>query len=239
VTEARGSLLGLIGFALATTLLLSILNTRFHLPFPPMPVSLATQEAGLHEAGGVVLGLRRLAADMAWIQTLQYYGTHAGAEHGAGHHHFEDEGSGKEYPRFLAMCRQVTSLDPHFTYAYYYGGGVLGWNLNRLDEAESFLREGIAFNPHEWRLPLYLAGLAYQKNHDVANLTRFLETIAADPDCPLMMKAILANVYKKRHEYDKALGIWEVLYASGDPVYQQRAMDEFHSIQKLRKQPKT
>ena len=233
MTEARCSALVLAGSLLFGGFCLFLLHARYHTPFPPLADSFGTPEAGLHEVGSVALGYRRLAADMAWIQTLQYYGTHEDYEDEKSEQaHESDAGS---YPRFLDFCRHVVAIDPYFTYVYYYGGGVLGWNLNRLSEAEELLKEGIARNPHEWRLPQYLAGLAYQKNHDIANLTRFLEGIIQDPDAPLMMKSLLANLYKKQHEYAKAVHVWELLYLSGDPAYMHRAMVEIRNIQILRK----
>jgi len=139
------------------------------------------------------------------------------------------------YPKFLSDCRRVAKIDPYFTYVYYYGGASLGWNLNRLSEAEELLKEGIANNPTEWRLPQYLAGLAYQKNHNVQELMRFLESIVQDPQCPLLMKALLANLYKKQHLFDKAVIMWEIVYESGDPDYRRRAIAQVQDIQKLKR----
>jgi tetratricopeptide (TPR) repeat protein len=194
---------------------------------PSMISTLSLPETQLQDVGGVILGMRRLAADLAWIQTLQYYGTEE-----PGQTEFEFHNGMGQYPRFLAMVQRATHLDPSFTYIYLYGGAVLGWNLNRLDEAQALLKEGIANNPTEWRLPQYLAALAYQKNHDVTRLTAFLETIVQDPECPLMMKALLANIYKKQGDYDKALQLWETIYNAGDPDYQKRAIEQTTEIMK-------
>jgi tetratricopeptide (TPR) repeat protein len=223
-----------IGFLTAALGLLFIcvmqLALRFHDPYPSMVASLTTPETGLQDVGGIALGLRRLAADIAWIQTLQYYGT---PEAGQSESEFEN-GMGK-YPRFLAHCERVIGIDPYFTYVYYYGGGVLGWNLERYSEAEHLIKEGIARNPAEWRLPQYLAGLAYQKNHDITQLTTFLESLVQDPNCPLMMKALLANVYKKQRLYDKALELWSAIYDARDPAYMQRALDQSAHILRLKR----
>jgi len=129
------------------------------------------------------------------------------------------------------------SIDPYFTYAYLYGGAVLGWNLNRLYEAEELMKLDIANNPSEWRLPQYLAALAYQKNHNVPALITFLETVVQDPQCPLVMKALLGNIYKKQHEFDKAIALWERVYESGDPNYTNRALHQIEEIQKMRRHP--
>src|SRR5207245_2542084 len=93
-----------------------------------------------------------------------------------------------EYPQFLDHCRRVTGLDPFFTYVYYYGGGVLGWNLSRLLEAEALLKDGIAQNPKEYRLAQFLAALAYQKDHNPSKLVAYLEAYVHDPSCPTLLK---------------------------------------------------
>jgi tetratricopeptide (TPR) repeat protein len=229
VESTRNILVVLILSATATGVFLHQATSRFTPPSTSMITTLSLPETQLQDVAGVVLGMRRLAANVAWIQTLQYYGTEE-----PGQTEFEFHNGMGQYPRFLALVQRVTTLDPSFTYAYYYGGGVLGWNLNRLNEAESLIKTGIANNPTEWRLSQYLAGLAYQKNHDVSRLTAFLETIVQDPECPLMMKALLANIYKKQGVYDKALRLWGVIYEAGDPNYQKRALEQTTEILKRR-----
>ncbi len=194
------------------------LASRYHNPFPPFTTSLSSRQSELSDFGGVVLGLRRLGADIAWIQTLQYYGTPEPDQT-----EFEFENGLGKYPEFLAYCERVIRIDPYFTYAYFYGASVLGWNLNRLDEAETLLKEGVNRNPHEWRFQQYLAALAYQKNHDVEGLTAFLERFAPDPDCPNMLRAMLANIYKKDKRYEKSAQIWTMVLATKDPDYIRRA----------------
>ena len=140
---------------------------------------------------------------MAWIQTLVYYGsTDEGTDAETA------EQGGGQYPHFLAYCQRVAEIDPYFKYVYYYGGGVLGWNLNRLDEAEELLKEGIKAHPKEWRFQQFLAALAYQKNHDINKLVDFLEGFVEEKDCPNMLRSILANIYKKQKRYLDAIRVW-------------------------------
>ena len=230
--SAKNTKLFLLTSLLFLFVFLFQLNRHYHSPYPPMAEGLTNSQTNLEDVGGVALGLRRLAADMAWIQTLQYYGTHE-----EGQSEFDEENGQGKYPLFLAHCQHVVAIDPYFTYAYLYGGASLAWNLGRLSEAEELLKEGIRNNPTEWRIPQYLAGLAYQKNHNLADLTRFLEAITQDPQCPLMMKALLANIYKKQRLFDKALAVWEDIFAVGDDSYKHRAIEQAKEIQKLRKRP--
>lgn len=194
---------------------LASLAGRFFTPAtPPLALSLASPASRLSDFIGISLGLRRLTGDIAWIQTLIYYGTLEEGMTGEQEH----EGAGK-YPLFLAYCQRVAQVDPQFKYIYYYGGAVLGWNLNRMDEAEILLKQGIANHPKEWKYQQFLAGLAYQKSHNVNDLVDFLEAFVKEKDCPNIVRSILANIYKKQKRYKDAIRIWLLVYDTQDPMY--------------------
>jgi len=209
-----------------------ILSRHYQDPFPSLTTALSTSLVQLSDFSGIALGTRRLAADIAWIQTLQYYATPEAdvpeeeAENGHGH-----------YPLLLVYCERVARLDPYFSYVYYYGAGALGWNLDRLDEAEKLLQEGIKANPKEWRLQQYLAALGYQKNHDLSKLTQFLDSFIHDPDCPNLVRALLANIYKKQGNYRQAVEVWLIVLETHDPDYEVRAKDQIQQIVSLKPQP--
>jgi len=103
----------------------------------------------------------------------------------------------------------VVDLDPFFQYAYLYGAGALAWNLNRPDEAVELLKKGIDYmenyrsditkDVHEsfWQLNLYMSAIVYRKMDDFKKMTYMLEVAVKQPDCPNIIKAILANIYQK------------------------------------------
>ncbi len=214
------------GIALFLMLFATIQTSRaFTDPFPPLSDSLSTPLVQLSDFTGIALGSRRLAADLAWIQTLQYYGN---LEAGQSDSDF-DNGKGR-YPLLLGYCKRVAQIDPYFKYVYYYGAAALGWNLDRLPEAEQLLRQGIAANPKEWRFQQYLGGLAFQKDHDVAKLARFLDSFVEQPDCPNLVRSILANLYKKQGDYNKAIRVWMNVLQTNDEGYRLRAESEIHKM---------
>jgi tetratricopeptide (TPR) repeat protein len=167
------------------------------------------------------MGFRKLTADLAWIQTVIYYGTEE-----EGTEHEEAENGGGRYPLFLAHCQRVARIDPNYKYVFYYGGSALGWNLNRLDEAETLLKEGVMANPKEWRFQQFLAGLAFQKNHNINSLIDFLKVFIEEKDCPNLLRSILANIYKKQGRYLEAIHVWMIVYDTQDPNYIQRAASQ-------------
>lgn len=194
---------------------------RYPDPFPPLAVSLSSPVARLSDFAGIALGFRKLTADLAWIQTVIYYGTE---EEGTDHE--EAENGGGRYPLLLAYCQRVAQIDPNFKYVFYYGGTALGWNLNRLDEAEELLKEGIQAHPKEWHFQQFLAAIAYQKNHDINNLIDFLKVFIEEPDCPNILRSILANIYKKQKRYVEAIHVWMIVYDTQDPNYTKRASSQ-------------
>ena len=216
----------LVGILLTLTVGIAGLATHYYpTPFPPLSASLSSPVTRLSDFAGIAMGFRKLAADLAWVQTVIYYGTH---EEGTPEE--EQESGGGRYPLFLAYCQRVTEIDPNYKYVYYYGSAALGWNLNRLNEAEELLMEGIKAHPKEWRFQQFLAGLAYQKNHDINNLMEFLKGFVQEPDCPNLLRSILANLYKKQHRYLDAIHVWMMVYDTGDPNYLQRAASQIDEL---------
>jgi len=193
--------------------------------FPPLSVSLSSPVSRLSDVVGIAMGLRKLTADLAWIQTTIYYGTQ---EEGVNPE--EAESGGGHYPLFLAYCQRVARIDPNFMYIFYYGGSALGWNLNRLDEAVELLKEGIKAHPKEWRFQQFLAAIAFQKNHDINSLIDFLKVFIEERDCPNILRSILANIYKKQQRYMDAIHVWMIVYDTKDPNYTQRSLSQIEQL---------
>ncbi len=173
------------------------------------------------------MGLRAAAADIAWVQLLQY----------AGGEPAPTEESGRRYSRLKDMTLRVVRLDPRFQRAYAFGAAMLAWDpeVQRPDEALDILQEGIRNNPDYGLLRLMVAALAYKKQGDMPRMVGLLESSLDDPACPSLMKAILANIHKERGEYAAALAVWENVLANGrdDASYQERARRQIDVIHRL------
>lgn len=213
-------------------LLLSVaaLEKRTRYPFPPM-TELVPNTPSLVHLGGILAGLRRLTADIAWIQVLQYYGTpESTASHELRHHREEAEYGRGAYAKFFGLCQRVVRIDPYFSYAYLYGAGVLAWNLERPEEAIVLLQEGVQRLPHYWRFHMYLAAIAYKQRNEYAKMRNLLEETVKQPDCPNVIRSILANLYKTEKRYPEALRLWIQILDTSDPEYHQRARDQIHEL---------
>ncbi|MFI5350897.1 MAG: tetratricopeptide repeat protein [Elusimicrobiota bacterium] len=197
--------------------------------FPPLselpPTPLSLQDAALASAG-----LRASAADLAWIQLLQY---------SAGGIKELTDAPDKPFEHIKPMTERVVRLDPSFHRAYLYGAGVLGWfnNVHRYDEAVDLLREGMRSDPGQPLYSEYIAALAFQKRGDTARMMEILVPAAADPRSPIEMKAILANIYKSQGDYAKALAIWEDMLDNEDDAREwSRARSQIADIRRLMKE---
>jgi len=178
---------------------------------------------GLLDLSGIILGMRRMAADIAWIQLMQYYGTPETDESGKEiDFHGEDYGGGKYY-EVLSLTQRVIRLDPYFHYAYLYSAGALAWNLNRPEEAISLLKEGISNDPKYWRFRLYLGAIIYLQLKKFDKMVILLEEAVKYPDCPSLVKVILANIYEEEGRYLDCLKIWFQVLESKDEFYRLRA----------------
>lgn len=168
--------------------------------FPPLaelePTPFAFRDSML-----AACGLRAAAADLAWLQLLQYM---------AGNLPEFADRPGRAHDRVLNLSRRIHRLDPSFHRGALYGASVLGWaeNVNRPEEAVTLLEEAIRRSPEEPMYKLYLAALAYKRAGDDARMIGLLEASFDDPRTPTTMRAILANLYAKRGENDKAAATW-------------------------------
>jgi len=177
----------------------------------PLPSIVEIKPSSFIYFWGSLLGLRRVSSDLAWIRLLQYYGTLEGEEEHVHHLHHCERG---EYEELLPMCQEVIRLDPYFHYAYLFGGGTLAFNHQRYDEAIELLQQGIKNNPKFWRFRLYIAAIVYTKTKEYDKVVPLLEEAIKYRDCPEVVKIFLANIYKAKGEFVKAITIWEHILAT-------------------------
>ena len=183
------------------------------------------------------LGMRRLAADVAFIELLQYYGTPEhpeGADERTHALHGRDYGGGY-YPQVYSRTLRILDLDPHFRYAALYSAGALAFNLNRPAEAVRLLEYALKLDPKQWKYQIYLAALAYQKTENFPSLVQELEAAAQDPECPALFKNILAGLYVKMGRLSDAVRIYQDLIGSRDPDYRVHAERQIGKLLKRSK----
>lgn len=202
------------------------------------------EDYAMTDAGFTLLGMRRLGADLAFIQMLQYYAREdEGEEHRPGerakHFHMGGEGEADLHPdvrlTFFPALREhilrVGALDPYFHYAFLFGAGALAFNLNRPDEALDVLRAGARADPAFWRYRLYAGAIAYRRSAEPEKAVALLEEAALDPDCPTLLLNILANIHLKQGNVRRAAEIYaHIARTSRDEGYVQLARRKLQEL---------
>ncbi len=196
----RWLMISVVAFALA--LFAGSRMRRLYEPRFPRLIELKAGPFAFQDAVLAAAGFRAPAADLAWIQLLQY--TAGGVPE------LTDQ-PGHPYEHLAELSLRVTRLDPSFHRAVLFASGILAWfhGIDRPDEAAELLNEGMRRSPEQPLYALYLAALAYKKQGDTDHMVTLLESSFDLPDTPSTMKAILANLRQSRGEYREALSLWE------------------------------
>lgn len=217
---------------------LSGLSPRGPYP-PPTEVRLAAEDA-VTSASLVSVGMRRLAADLAFIRLLLYYGTPEDAADGSGHEHGHDghdhgpgghgeperhgavDGGGS-YPELGPRVERILSLDPFWEYPVLYGAGALAFNLGRPEEALRLLKAGLSHRPEDPRYLAYIAAVGFSRAGDMARAVEELAPAVAEPDAPTMLKNIVAFMHVRLGRREEAARLYRDILRSRDESYHENA----------------
>lgn len=202
----------------------------------------AESETALEGAGLVALGMRRLAADLGIIRLIIYYGSpeeHDDDGHGHGSRAHEDfdpahperHYGGGRYPLMGMKAKRLLDLDPAFKYPVLFAAGSLAFNLNRPDEAFELLTYALETDPKDLQYRTYIAAIALHRKGDVEGVIKILEPALSQPDCPTMIKSMMAYIYRKNGYMQKAIALYLDIYAnSRDAGYKNIAKEKLKEL---------
>ena len=176
------------------------IEKKFRWPFPPVNTMVPTENYST-DLGAILLGTRRLATDIAYVQFLQYYGRRQEDEEEGHEKHSHFDSDAGVYPELLTFGRRMARLDPFFHSAILEVSGSLAFNQKRVAESLSLLQEAIELDPMYYRYRLYAAAILYKSEGQDDKLIDILAEAVRFPDSPYMLKNILAILYKKRGRY--------------------------------------
>lgn len=162
-----------------------------------------------------------------------------------GHRHLEAFRDARE---ILPWLRLSAELDPHRVDSYTVAAYWLRERLNRVNDAEAFLREGLRANPGSYEILFELGRLYAENNRDVPRARAVLElainkwiqqeATKPDPDTPSyrMILGQLAALEEQAGNLDRALAHFTRLkHFSPQPDVVQKRIDE---VQKKMSTPK-
>lgn len=208
---------------------------RLRLPTPSTngPEIRLSADSAVEDAALFGLGMRRLAADLGLVRLLVYYGTpeeagvvveEPGSHPFTGMEHVEKSWGGGSYGQLGPRAERILDIDPGFTYVAIYASGALAFNLNRPDDALAVLRYALARQPDSLELKEYVAAIGFHRHGNREEVARILEPMLSQPDCPTMIKSIMASLYLKMGRRDKAVALYrDILETSRDAGYRNLA----------------
>ena len=216
----------LVGLVALTLVAFKGMTRLYALPWPHFE-ELNVGPHGLEDVSMILAGFRRAAADMAWVQLLQFLGEA----------HELEEARLNPKESLKGMTLRVTRIDPYFRSVYLVGAGILAWfpRVDRPDEALEVLREGVRYNPEYWPFQIYIAAILYKKQGRFPEMAQLLEEGRRHPECPPVMKSILANTYKAQKRYADAIRIWQIVLSNPqDREYHETARRQIERMSSLR-----
>ena len=159
------------------------------------------------------LGNTQLAADLYWLRFIQYIGDIDSRQ---------IDKSRKAY----SYLNLVTSLDPHFTQAYWFAAFVVGSEMKRPDLAQALIERGIQANQNNWYLP-FIAGInQYLFAHNETNAANYYRLAAKFPDAPSWLRRQADVLQAKIPSLVKEVNTWDTIYrTTSDPLVKDRAKE--------------
>ncbi len=143
------------------------------------------------QARPALLGYGTLAADVVWLQAIQYIADRTRA--------------GAPLDGLYAFLDAATELDPKYQVVYYLGGTALVALDRRPGEAVLLLEKGRRALPDDWQIP-YLLGYTYLFYYqDYAAAARYIEDAASKVGRPTYLTDLAARLHAEAGSPEAAL----------------------------------
>ncbi len=146
------------------------------------------------------LGYREAAADLAWMQAVQYYGQH--------------RQGGNDLSEFGHFLSAVNTLDPRYEHAYVLGSVVLATDGGDLDAALEVLRRGARANPESGTCTFEMGFLSYVIGNDAESAMRYFALAEQDAEQQERAQRFRAFLSRRLGRLETAYLLWQDLYES-------------------------
>jgi len=145
-----------------------------------------------------VLEYREVAADILWLQAIQFVGA--------------KDPSGRGYDWFYGVLDRVTDLDPKFTYAYHFGAIVLSVLSDHVELSNAIAEKGLQHRPDSWQIPFHLGFNYIYHLHDPLQAARYMEKASRIEGHPAYLPLLTARLYSAGKDPKTALAFLEGMY---------------------------
>jgi hypothetical protein len=150
----------------------------------------------------LALGYRQAAADLCWMQAVQYYGEH--------------RQGGNDLSQFSHYLDAVNTLDPRYEHAYILGSMILATDARDFEAARRLLLRGAAANPESHKFAFHLGFLAYVAAGDLPMALRYFEQAARFPAGRDRARRFAAFLNRKLGNLQTSWAMWNDLYRNSD-----------------------
>ncbi len=159
------------------------------------------------------MGRARVAADLAWLEAIQYYGKHRKTD--------------RMYPFAETLFSTLVALDPQFENAYVLGALILSEDVGRFDVARGLLEAGVAANPESWRLTFELGFLCYVRGTNKEEAAGLLRRAARMPGAPSSVTRLAAFAAGQAGDREMAIALWTEVYRMNENSEVRRIAGEY------------
>lgn len=160
----------------------------------------------------VSLRYEHALANVLWFRTINYFGKH-----------YRDD---RTYPWLAEMCDRVTDLDPRGMHVYRFGGLILPWEAQRIDEGIALLEKGAQAMPDSWEIRYMLGFSYYFFRDDLASASRELRTAIALPQAPKFLLNLLTVIDAAERGPQSAIAFLEATMERADTPEVREAIRE-------------
>lgn len=110
----------------------------------------------------------------------------------------------------INLFKTSINLDPKLTNAYFFGGVVVPHKKEEINLGISFLKEGMALNPSEWRIPFWI-GFSYLETGAYSKVIEYYRIASELPGSPDYLKTNLAYFYYRTGKFNEGVLYMETL----------------------------
>jgi|GEM_PF-1589480 len=136
----------------------------------------------------IVFGFENFAADLLWLQTLQYVGGNA---------------LSVSFPALAKYLNVITDIDPNFAYAYHFGGLLLPFE-KKYQDAVTLLEKGARNLPQEWQFSYDLGFIRFYYLDDSEGAIAAYERCSENLNCPPGAARMAATLRAKSGKVESA-----------------------------------
>jgi tetratricopeptide (TPR) repeat protein len=151
--------------------------------------------------GGLLagLGFREILSDLFFLQSIQYFGSW-------------EETKESKFRKAYPVLQAMGVLSPHFVPGYSFGALVME-ETGHMDEAISFLDEGIQNNPYAFELRIYRDFMIRLfKTHEYEKAIKGIKEAIELQGHPPILERILAFTYEKNGQIKGSILQWRNVF---------------------------